>query len=121
VASDSCGYQDQRDRRTRGTNDGSSGATALLGMDGFVVLAMIEEKGELFISVETTANVVGCGSCGVRATGHGRSVIQMRDLPSGGRPVRLVWRKRKWICRDGTVALSRATRREASDGPKLSY
>ena len=60
---------------------GSSGATALLGMDGFVVLAMIEEDGELFISVETTATVAGCGSCGVRATGHGRSVIQMRDLP----------------------------------------
>ena len=27
---------------------GSSGATALLGMDGFVVLASIEEAGELF-------------------------------------------------------------------------
>jgi transposase len=81
-------------------SDGSSGATALLGMDGFVVLAMIEEDGELFISVETTATVVGCGSCGVRAVGHGRSVTQIRDLPSGGRPVRLVWRKRKWICRD---------------------
>jgi transposase len=73
-------------------------------MDGFVVLAMIEEDGELFISVETTANVVGCGTCGVRAVGHGRSVIQMRDLPSGGRPVRLVWRKRKWICRDSDCA-----------------
>ena len=80
--------------------DGSSGATALLGMDGFVVLAMTEEDGEMFISVETTADVAGCGSCGVRATGHGRSVIQIRDLPAGGRPVRLVWKKRRWICRD---------------------
>ena len=79
---------------------GSSGATALLGMDGFVVLASIEEAGELFISVETAADVVGCGSCGVRAVGHGRSVVQVRDLPSGGRPVRLVWRKRRWLCRD---------------------
>jgi hypothetical protein len=41
-------------------HDGNSGATALLGMDGFVVLASIEEAGELFISVETTADVVGC-------------------------------------------------------------
>ena len=79
---------------------GSSGATALLGMEGFVVLASIEEAGELFISVETTADVVGCGSCGVRAVGHGRSVVQVRDLPSGGRPVRLIWRKRRWLCRD---------------------
>jgi transposase len=85
-------------------NDGSSGATALLGMDGFAVLAMTEEDGELFISVETTAGVVGCSSCGVRAVGHGRSVVQVRDLPSGGRPVRLVWRKRKWICRDHACA-----------------
>jgi hypothetical protein len=59
--------------------DGSSGATALLGMDEFVVLAMTEEDGELFISVETTADIAGCGSCGVRATGHGRSVIQIRS------------------------------------------
>ena len=92
-------------------SDGSSGATALLGMDGFVVLAMTEEDGELFISVETTATVVGCGSCGVRATGHGRSVIQMCDLPSGGRPVRLVWRKRKWICRDSDCEAKSFTER----------
>src|SRR5258708_31220498 len=84
--------------------DGSSGATALLGMDGFVVLAMTEEDGELFISVETTADVAGCGGCGVRATGHGRSVIQIRDLPAGGRPVRLVWKKRRWICQDTDCA-----------------
>ena len=81
-------------------HDGSSGATASLGMDGFVVLASIEEAGEVFISVETTADVVGCPSFGVRAVGHGRSVVQVRDLPAGGRPVRLVWRKRRWICRD---------------------
>jgi transposase len=80
-------------------------------MDGFVVLAMTEEDGELFISVETTATVVGCGSCGVRATGHGRSVIQMCDLPSGGRPVRLVWRKRKWICRDSDCEAKSFTER----------
>jgi transposase len=94
-------------------SDGSSGATALLGMDGFVVLAMIEQDGELFISVETTAYVVGCGSCGVRAVGHGRSVTQIRDLPSGGRPVRMVWRKRKWICRDPDCAAKSFT--EQSD------
>lgn len=34
----------------------------------------------------TTATVAGCPSCGVRATGHGRSVVEVRDLPAGGRP-----------------------------------
>lgn len=32
--------------------ESSSGATALLGMDGFVVLAMTKEEGEVFVSVE---------------------------------------------------------------------
>jgi len=69
---------------------GSRGTTALLGKDGLVVLASIEEAGELFISVETTADVVACASSGVRAVGHSRSVVQVRDLASVGRPVRLI-------------------------------
>ena len=35
-----------------------------------------------------------------RATGHGRSTVQVRDLPNGSGPVRLVWRKRRWRCSD---------------------
>jgi transposase len=41
-----------------------------------------------------------CPRCGVQATGHGRSVIQVRDLPIAGAAVRLVWRKRRWRCCD---------------------
>jgi transposase len=52
------------------------------------------------VSVETTADLAGCRSCGVKAAGHGRSVVEIRDLPSDGRPVRLVWRKRRWLCGD---------------------
>jgi len=80
--------------------DRSRDASALLGMEGFVVLSQSEEDGELYVLVETTANVAGCPSCGVKATGHGRSVVEVRDLPAGGRPVRLVWRKRRWLCTD---------------------
>jgi hypothetical protein len=53
-------------------------ATALLGMDGFVVLSHTEEDGELWMLVETTDDVVGCPTCGVRAVGHGRSVVHVR-------------------------------------------
>ena len=80
--------------------DRTGDATALLGVDGFIVLSQTEEDGEVWVLGETTADVVGCPSCGVRATGHGRSVVQVRDLPFGGRPVRLVWRKRRWLCTD---------------------
>jgi hypothetical protein len=49
----------------------SGGATALLGMDGFVVLTMDLIDGEWWLLVETTATVAGCPSCGVRAVGAG--------------------------------------------------
>jgi transposase len=69
-------------------------------MDGFVVLAVDQVDGEWWLLVETTGGVVGCPDCGVRATGHGRSTVQVRDLPNGSGPVRLVWRKRRWRCLD---------------------
>ena len=81
-------------------DDRSGGSTALLGMDGFVVLTQIDTEGEIWMLVETTADLVGCPRCGVRALGHGRSEVQVRDLPASGRPVRLVWRKRRWRCVD---------------------
>src|SRR3974390_745604 len=81
-------------------DDRSGGSTALLGMDGFVVLTQIDTEGEIWMLVETTADVVGCPRCGVRAVGHGRSEVQVRDLPGSGRPVRLVWRKRRGRCVD---------------------
>jgi transposase len=80
--------------------DGSSDATALLGMDGFVVLVMDQVEGEWWLLVETRAAVDGCPDCGVRAVGHGRNTVQVRDLPNGSGAVRLVWRKRRWRCPD---------------------
>jgi transposase len=87
----------------------SGGATALLGMDGFVVLTHEEVDSEIWLLVETTTGLVGCPECGVRAIGHGRSVVQVRDLPIGGRAVRLVWRKRRWRCADSDCALGTFT------------
>ncbi len=78
----------------------SEGASALLGMDGFVVGAQLEVDGEVWLSVETTADVAGCEACGTRAVGHGRRVVRVRDLPVGDRSVVLVWRKRIWRCPD---------------------
>ncbi len=48
--------------------DDSSGlAEALLGLHGFMVLAVTESTDELVVTVETTASVVGCARCGTRA------------------------------------------------------
>ncbi len=78
----------------------SEGATALLGMDEFVVGAQLDVDGEVWLCVETTADTVACEGCGTRAVGHGRREVRVRDLPAGDRPVVLVWRKRIWRCTD---------------------
>ena len=77
---------------------GSQGATALLGLAGFVVLAAIEADGEAWQLVETTATAAGCPGCGARARSKGRRRVVVRDLPAGGRPVVVVWAKRRWRC-----------------------
>lgn len=76
----------------------SAGASALLGLDGFVAGAQVEEDGEVWVLVETTDDGAGCPLCGTRAVGNGRRTVKVRDLPAGDRPVVLVWRKRTWVC-----------------------
>jgi len=80
--------------------DGTGLAEALLGLDGFGVLAVTETPAEVVIEIETTAVVVGCPGCGVRAAAQDRMRVDIRDLPCFGRPARLVWRKRRWRCRE---------------------
>jgi transposase len=75
-----------------------SAATAMLGLPGFVLLAVSERDGELEQAVETTEAVTGCRVCGVVAVLHDRRPVWVRDLPSGGRPVMIVWVKRVWRC-----------------------
>jgi transposase len=43
---------------------------------------------------------MGCPACGVVAHGHGRVPVRLVDAPAMGRPVRIVWRKRRWVCPD---------------------
>ena len=84
--------------------DGSRGATALVGLPGFVVGAQELVDDEWWLFIETDADVVGCPDCGVRAVGHGRRLTAVRDLPVAGHPVVLVWAKRRWRCGDPDCA-----------------
>lgn len=76
-----------------------SAAAVMLGLPGFVVLAVSDYAGEVEQAIETTADVVGCPECGAVAQLHDRRPCWVRDLPAGGRPVALVWVKRVWRCR----------------------
>ena len=69
----------------------SASGSVLLGLDGFEVLAAQVVDGEWQLEVQTTATMVGCGGCGMRAEAHGRRMARVRDLPIGGRPVVLAW------------------------------
>ena len=83
-----------------------SGVSALLGLGGFVVSAQLfdEVSGEWWLAVESTEDRTWCESCGVRAIGHGRRRVVVRDLPLAVRPVVLVWAKRLWRCAEPACA-----------------
>jgi len=82
-----------------------SAATAMLGLDGFVLLAVSRHNDELEQAVETTAAEVFCRGCGVQARLHDRRPTYVRDLPVAGRPVTLVWVKRVWRCTEPRCAV----------------
>jgi len=71
----------------------------LVGLDGLHVTAVErDDGGGLTITVESVAASMGCRSCGVVAHAHGRVEVRLVDAPAMGRPVRIRWRKRRWIC-----------------------
>jgi len=73
-------------------------SAALLGLDGFVVLAAADAGGELELLVQTSADLVGCPECGAVARAKDRRPVWVRDLPAAGRPVVICWVKRVWSC-----------------------
>jgi transposase len=96
----------------------SASASRLLGLDGFEVLATEVAGGEWRLVVQTTAEFVGCPGCGVRAQAHGRRTVSVRDLPAGGRPVVLCWRKRIWRCREPACGVRTWTEQVAAIRPR---
>jgi transposase len=96
----------------------SASGSVLLGLDGFEVLAAQVVGGEWQLVVQTTATVVGCRGCGMRAELHGRRTVRVRDLPIGGRPVVLCWRKRIWRCREPACGVRTWTEQTAAIRPR---
>jgi transposase len=81
-------------------SDATGVAEVMLGLPGFRVLDAVGSDDELVIMVETIPEITGCSECGVVATAHDRMSVEYRDLPAFGRPVRLVWLKRRWRCEE---------------------
>jgi transposase len=99
-------------------SDQASATTAMLGLSGFVLLSVSQLGGELVQTIETTESGVGCTGCGTPARLHDRRAIRVRDLPSAGRPVVLVWRKRVWRCVEPACATSTWTEQSGHIRPR---
>ena len=94
----------------------------LVGLPGLHVIGVERDEGDgsLTVTVESGPDVMGCPTCGVVAHAHGRVSVALIDAPWAGRPVRVVWRKRRWVCpvsvcgtrsfveQDGDIARPRA-------------
>lgn len=78
--------------------DMTSVTAALFGLARFEILAAADAGGELELLVQTTADLVGCPSCGAVARAKDRRPTWVRDLPIGGRSVVICWVKRVWCC-----------------------
>jgi hypothetical protein len=77
-----------------------------------------DDGGALTVTVESAAEVMGCPMCGVLAHAHGRVEVHLVDAPAMGAPVRIVWRKRRWVCPDGHCKVrSFVEQDEADRGP----
>jgi transposase len=97
---------------------GSASGSILLGLDGFEVIAAQVIDDEWRLGVQTTATTVGCAACGTQARLHARRTVQVRDLPIGGRPVVLAWRKRIWRCVEPACAVRTWTEQTVQVRPR---
>jgi hypothetical protein len=67
-----------------------------------VVTVELDDDGARVVHVVTDdESAAGCPSCGVLSTSvKGHAVTRPRDVPYGQAPLRLVWHKRRWRCRE---------------------
>ena len=71
----------------------------LLGLPGLHVVGVQRDDAGLRVEVESVRpEVMGCPACGVIAHAHGRQRVELIDASCFTAPVKLWWRKRRWLC-----------------------
>ncbi|WP_208029265.1 transposase family protein [Rhabdothermincola sediminis] len=64
-----------------------------------VVKVLVDTIDALVVSVVSTRSWSGCPHCGFRCREvHDTRIRKIRDLPVSGRPVTLVWQRRRFVC-----------------------
>ncbi len=72
----------------------------LVGLDGLHVTDVRREPELLTVTIESAAEPAGCPTCGTVAEAHSRRVVRLVDAPCFDTPVVLLWRKRRYRCRE---------------------
>ena len=85
-----------------------------------MVMTGSEVAEDVTITVETTADRVGCRRCGVIASMHDRRRVRVRDLEIAGRPTVLIWNKRIWRCRQAQCSTCTWTELHDAIAPRAS-
>ncbi len=76
----------------------------LVGLPGLHVVGVERDPGGVQVTVESAPVVMGCPSCGVVASSHGRRTVRLVDVPCFGAPTLVWWRKRTWSCPEPSCA-----------------
>ncbi len=71
----------------------------LVGLGEVDVLSVDDDRGgPLRLSVRSRTARPSCAGCGGKLWSKGDRAVELVDLPSFGRPARLVWHKHRWRC-----------------------
>jgi transposase len=97
---------------------GSASGSLLLGLDGLEVVAAELVGGEWQLVVQTTATMVGCAGCGMRATPHGRRLVRGAGPADRRAAGRAVVAKRLWRCRERACQARTWTERITGIAPR---
>ena len=61
---------------------------------------------------------MGCPACGVIAHAHGRQRVELIDAPCFTAPVKLWWRKRRWLCPEPMCPVNSFMERDPDVAPR---
>ena len=70
----------------------------LVGLPEVNVLGVDDGDDRLVVMIESRGPRPACVGCGRPGRVNDRDVVTLVDLPSFGRPSRLLWRKHRWRC-----------------------
>ena len=91
----------------------------LVGLGEVDVVGISDDgRGPLWVTVRSRSSRPVCQGCAGPVWSKGDRPVRLVDLPVFGRPVRLWWRKRRWMCPDRTCEGGSFVEQDSSVAPE---